>query len=149
MRVGHTTLIAGDGPLIVGKGPVRTGVTVVIPHGGHVGREPVFAGGHVLNGNGEMTGLIWVDESGLLTTPVAITNTYSVGVVRDAIVAYDVARGGDRVRFSEAVAEATEEAIVNALCMATTTTGVDGRTAHAVPLDRLREVMRHYRRLVE
>jgi len=74
-RVGHTTLVEGDG--------VRTGVTVVLPD-----ELPLFAGAHRLNGNGELTGLEWVRESGLLTTPVAITNTFSVGVVRDAIVAY-------------------------------------------------------------
>jgi D-aminopeptidase len=93
VRVGHTTLIRGEGPLVVGQGPVRTGVTVVLPRADHVGREPVFAGAHVLNGAGEMTGLAWVEESGLLTTPVALTNTHSVGVVRDALIAYDVARG--------------------------------------------------------
>ncbi len=94
VRVGHTTLIAGEGPLVVGQGPVRTGVTVILPHAGDVGADPVFAGAHVLNGNGEMTGLPWVEESGLLTTPVALTNTHSVGVVRDALIAYDVARTG-------------------------------------------------------
>ena len=74
VRVGHTTLIEGD--------DVRTGVTVVVP------RElPLFAGAHTLNGNGELTGLEWVRESGFLTTPIAITNTFSVGVVRDAIAA--------------------------------------------------------------
>jgi D-aminopeptidase len=78
-RVGHTTLIEGD--------DVRTGVSVVIP-----GDEPVFAGAHRLNGNGELTGLEWIRESGLLTTPVALTNTHSVGVVRDALVAATVAR---------------------------------------------------------
>ncbi len=94
VRVGQTTLIEGEGSLVVGRGPVRTGVTVLLPHEGDVGREPVFAGSHVLNGNGEMTGLLWVEESGLLTTPVAITNTHSVGVVRDALIAYEVARRG-------------------------------------------------------
>jgi D-aminopeptidase len=74
VRVGHTTLVEGDA--------VRTGVTVVVP-----GELPLFAGSHRLNGNGELTGLEWVRESGLLTTPVGITNTFSVGVVRDAIVA--------------------------------------------------------------
>jgi D-aminopeptidase len=87
VRVGHTTLIAGDGPLVVGQGPVRTGVTVVIPRGRDDQLEPVFAGCHRLNGNGELTGLEWVRESGTLTTPIAITNTHSVGVVRDALVA--------------------------------------------------------------
>ena len=90
VTVGHTTLIRGDGPLVVGKGPVRTGVTVVCPRGAGALREPVFAGCHRLNGNGEMTGLEWVRESGLLTTPVAITNTHSVGVVRDALVAASI-----------------------------------------------------------
>ena len=91
VRVGTTTLIEGDGALEVGRGPVRTGVTVVVPYE-RVGEAPVFAGCHRLNGNGELTGLEWVRESGLLTTPVAITNTHSVGVVRDALVAADVAR---------------------------------------------------------
>jgi D-aminopeptidase len=94
VRVGHTTLISGEGPLIVGRGPVRTGVTVVVPHE-RIGPEPVFAGCHRLNGNGEMTGLEWVRESGTLTTPVAITNTHSVGVVRDALVAEDAANRTD------------------------------------------------------
>jgi D-aminopeptidase len=91
VRVGHTTLISGDGPLVVGTGPIRTGVTVILPHEGDPGREPVFAGSHTLNGNGEMTGLEWVRESGMLTTPIGLTNTHSVGVVRDALVAASVA----------------------------------------------------------
>lgn len=90
VRVGQTTLISGDGPLVVGQGPVRTGVTVIHPHEGYVGTDPLYAGYHQLNGNGEMTGIAWIEESGLLTTPIAITNTHSVGVVRDAIIAYDV-----------------------------------------------------------
>lgn len=90
VRVGQATLIAGEGPLVVGQGPVRTGVTVIQPHEGDIGTAPVFAGVHVLNGNGEMTGTIWIEESGLLTSPVAITNTHSVGVVRDALVAWEV-----------------------------------------------------------
>jgi len=96
VRVGHSTLIVGEGPLVVGRGPVRTGVTVILPHAENVGADPVFAGAHVLNGNGEMTGLPWLVESGMLTTPVALTNTHSVGVVRDALIAYDVARAGGR-----------------------------------------------------
>ncbi|HVA89547.1 MAG TPA: P1 family peptidase [Chloroflexota bacterium] len=94
VRVGHTTLISGEGPLVRGQGPVRTGVTVVLPHGGNLGADPVFAACHVLNGNGEMTGLPWIEESGLLTTPVAITNTHSVGVVRDALISYGLQRHG-------------------------------------------------------
>jgi D-aminopeptidase len=89
VTVGVTTLIEGEGPLDVGKGPVRTGVTAIVPHVG-IGEDPLFAGSHTLNGNGEMTGLEWVRESGCLTTPVAITNTHSVGVVRDALVSYEV-----------------------------------------------------------
>jgi D-aminopeptidase len=96
VRVGHTTLIDGEGPLRVGHGPVRTGVTVVLPRGPERWDEPVFAGCHRLNGNGEMTGLEWIRESGMLTTPVAITNTHSVGVVRDALVAASLDRAGSR-----------------------------------------------------
>jgi L-aminopeptidase/D-esterase-like protein len=84
VTVGHTTLIAGDGPLKVGSGPVRTGVTAVHPRGKT--NDPVFAGWYALNGNGEMTGTTWIEESGFLEGPVAITNTHSVGVVRDAII---------------------------------------------------------------
>jgi len=86
VRVGHTTLIRGDGPLVVGQGPVRTGVTVVLPHDGDIWSEPLFAGSHTLNGNGELTGLEWVRESGTMTGAIAITNTHSVGTVRDALV---------------------------------------------------------------
>jgi len=86
VRVGHTTLISGDGPLVVGKGPVRTGVTVVVPHDGDVWAEPLFAGTATMNGNGELTGLEWIRESGLLTGAVGITNTNDVGKVRDALV---------------------------------------------------------------
>ena len=93
VRVGHATLIAGEGPLVAGQGPVRTGVTVVVPHEGDVGTDPIFAGHHVLNGNGEMTGLAWLEEAGLLTTPIAITNTHSVGAVHEALIAYGVAHG--------------------------------------------------------
>jgi D-aminopeptidase len=94
VRVGVTTLIDGDGPLDIGKGPVRTGVTAIIPHDG-IRNEPIFAGTHILNGNGEMTGLEWVRESGALTTPIAITNTHSVGVVHDALIAYEL-QGSER-----------------------------------------------------
>jgi D-aminopeptidase len=87
VRVGHATIVRGAGPLVVGEGPVRTGVTVVLPHDGDVWTEPVFAGCHRLNGNGELTGLEWVRESGLLGGAVGLTNTHSVGVVRDALVA--------------------------------------------------------------
>jgi D-aminopeptidase len=95
VRVGHATLVSGEGQLRPGEGPVRTGVTVVVPP--FEARDgAVFAGAHSLNGNGEMTGLEWVRESGMLTTPIGITNTHSVGVVRDAIVAYQARQRGSR-----------------------------------------------------
>ena len=91
VRVGVTTLIEGEGALEIGSGPVRTGVTAIVPHDG-IRESPIYAGTHTLNGNGEMTGLEWVRDSGLLTTPIAITNTHSVGVVHDALIAYEVER---------------------------------------------------------
>ncbi len=91
--VGHTTLISGEGKLQVGKGPVRTGVTAVLPRGKDSMSNPVFAGWWSLNGNGEMTGTTWVEESGFLEGPVMITNTHSVGVVRDAVIQWRVAHG--------------------------------------------------------
>ncbi len=90
VTVGHTTLISGSGRLVVGRGPVRTGVTVIHPRGGTA--DPVFGAWFTLNGNGEMTGTTWVQESGLLEGPVAITNTHSVGVVRDAIIQWEVSQ---------------------------------------------------------
>src|SRR5437868_14101311 len=92
VEVGHTTLISGNGPLKVGIGPVRTGVTAVVPRGKD-SKDSVFAGWFTLNGNGEMTGTTWVEESGFLDGPVMITNTHSVGVVRDAVVAWRVKHG--------------------------------------------------------
>jgi D-aminopeptidase len=86
VRVGHATIVRGDGRLVVGEGPVRTGVTIIVPHDGDVWTEPVYAGSHRLNGNGELTGLEWIREAGHLTGPIGITNTHSVGVVRDAII---------------------------------------------------------------
>lgn len=93
VEVGHATIIAGDPPLVVGKGPVRTGVTVVHPRG-KASSDPVFGAWFTLNGNGEMTGTTWLEESGVLEGPVAITNTHSVGLVRDAILKWQVARPG-------------------------------------------------------
>lgn len=86
VRVGHVTLIAGSGALVVGEGPVRTGVTVVVPHERDTWAEPVFAGSATMNGNGELTGLEWIREAGLLSGPIGITNTNAVGTVRDALV---------------------------------------------------------------
>ncbi|NIM52648.1 MAG: S58 family peptidase [Gemmatimonadales bacterium] len=91
VRVGHTTIIRGDGPRVVGKGPVRTGVTAILPRGDDLS-DPVFAAWFTMNGNGEMTGTTWVEESGFLEGPVMITNTHSVGVVRDAVIDWMVQR---------------------------------------------------------
>ena len=93
VAVGHTTLISGEGKLQIGKGPVRTGVTAILPRGKDSMNNPVFAGWWSLNGNGEMTGTTWVEESGFLEGPVMITNTHSVGVVRDAVIQWRVAHG--------------------------------------------------------
>jgi D-aminopeptidase len=93
VTVGHTTLISGEGKLQIGKGPVRTGVTAILPRGKESMSNPVFAGWWSLNGNGEMTGTTWVEESGFLEGPVMITNTHSVGVVRDAVIQWRVAHG--------------------------------------------------------
>ena len=92
VEVGDTTLIRGEGKLVVGQGPVRTGVTVVFPRG-RADAEPVYAGWFSQNGNGEMTGTTWVEESGFLEGPVAITNTHSVGLVRDSVIAWSVQSG--------------------------------------------------------
>jgi len=89
VEVGFKTLIAGEGKLVVGKGPVRTGVTAILPRG-KLSTKSVFAGYFAGNGNGDMTGTHWIDESGVLETPILITNTGSVGVVRDAAVAWMV-----------------------------------------------------------
>lgn len=90
VEVGYTTLISGSGKLKVGEGPVRTGVSAVLPRGKKRFADPVFAGWYSLNGNGEMTGTAWVEESGFLEGPVMITNTHSVGVVRDSIIQWRV-----------------------------------------------------------
>jgi D-aminopeptidase len=105
VRVGHSTIIRGEGPLVVGEGPVRTGVTVVCPREGFTREDPVFAGSHRLNGNGEMTGLEWIREAGALETPVAITNTHSVGVVRDALVAAEFEQSTEEYWVLPVVAE--------------------------------------------
>jgi len=98
VAVGHRTLVAGSGKLVVGQGPVRTGVTAIFPRGKE-SDDPVFAGWFTMNGNGEMTGTTWVEESGFLWGPVMITNTHSVGVVRDAVIEWVVHRG--RMRHDE------------------------------------------------
>jgi L-aminopeptidase/D-esterase-like protein len=93
VEVGYATLISGEGKLEVGKGPVRTGVTAIVPRGHHSLNDPVYAGTFSLNGNGEMTGTAWVEESGFLEGPVVITNTHSVGIARDAVIAWRIAHG--------------------------------------------------------
>src|SRR5215469_10784735 len=92
VEVGATTLIRGEGKLKVGEGPVRTGVTVILPRG-RSNADPVYAGWFSLNGNGEMTGTTWVEESGFLDGPVALTNTHSVGTVRDSVIAWGLKHG--------------------------------------------------------
>ncbi len=94
LEVGYTTLMSGDGPLRVGQGPVRTGVTAIMPRGRAAMNDPVFAGYFSLNGNGEMTGTAWLEESGFLEGPIILTNTHSVGVARDAVIAWRIAHGG-------------------------------------------------------
>jgi len=91
VEVGYATLIQGEGPLVVGQGPIRTGVTAVLPK--DKSSSPVFAGLYALNGNGEMTGAAWVEESGWLEGAVTITNTHSVGTVRDAVIKWSLTHG--------------------------------------------------------
>jgi len=86
VEVGFTTLIAGEGELIIGEGPVRTGVTVIHPRGREKTFDPVWAGRFSLNGNGEMTGLLWIDEGGVFSGPIAITNTHSVGMAHHGLL---------------------------------------------------------------
>jgi D-aminopeptidase len=93
VELGYTTLISGEGKLEVGKGPVRTGVTAILPRGHASLNDPVYAGFVSLNGNGEMTGTAWIEESGFLEGPIVITNTHSVGVARDAVIAWRVKHG--------------------------------------------------------
>ena len=93
VAVGHATIISGAGPLKVGAGPVRTGVTAVLPRGRDSLAKPSFAGWYSQNGNGEMTGTTWIEESGFLEGPIMITNTHSVGVVRDAVIQWRIKSG--------------------------------------------------------
>ena len=112
VEVGHSTIIRGEGKLQVGVGPVRTGVTVIFPRGKN-SPEPVFAGWFSLNGNGEMTGTTWVEESGFLEGPVLITNTHSVGVVRDATIAWQLWQGGTAQPWSLPVVAETWDGFLN------------------------------------
>jgi L-aminopeptidase/D-esterase-like protein len=112
VEIGNTTLISGDGPLKVGTGPVRTGVTVIFPRG-KANPDPVYAGWFSQNGNGEMTGTTWVQESGFLEGPVAITNTHSVGVVRDAVIAWGLKHGAWQQPWSLPVVAETFDGFLN------------------------------------
>lgn len=112
VEVGYTTLISGSGKLVVGVGPVRTGVTAVLPRGKSF-KDPVFAGFFSQNGNGEMTGIHWVKESGFLEGPIMITNTHSVGVVRDAVIAWEMKHGATQYPWSLPVVAETYDGYVN------------------------------------
>jgi L-aminopeptidase/D-esterase-like protein len=114
VEVGYTTLISGEGKLEVGKGPVRTGVTAILPRGHASLNDPVYAGFFSLNGNGEMTGTAWVEESGFLEGPIVITNTHSVGVARDAVIAWLVKqRTGSQTLWSLPVVAETWDGWLN------------------------------------
>jgi D-aminopeptidase len=112
VEVGSTTLIRGEGALKIGEGPVRTGVTVILPRGAK-DADPVYAGWFSLNGNGEMTGTTWVEESGFLEGPVAITNTHSVGTVRDAMIAWGLQHGALNQPWSLPVVAETWDGFLN------------------------------------
>ena len=112
LEVGFSTLIAGEGKLQVGKGPVRTGVTAILPRGKTNG-DPVMAGWFSLNGNGEMTGTTWVEESGFLEGGVFITNTHSVGTVRDAAIEWTVTKGATPQPWSLPVVAETWDGTLN------------------------------------
>lgn len=112
VTVGFATLISGSGKLVVGQGPVRTGVTAILPRGTKA-KDPVMAGFFSQNGNGEMTGIHWVKESGFLEGPITITNTHSVGVVRDAVIAWQVKHGGTVYPWSLPVVAETWDGFLN------------------------------------
>ena len=95
VELGYCTLIRGEGALVPGEGPVRTGVTAILPRGRARGSDGVYAGYFSFNGNGEMTGAAWIEESGRCDGPITITNTHSVGVARDATVRWIFGRFGD------------------------------------------------------
>ena len=111
VEVGHTTIIEGEGRLVRGQGPVRTGVTAILPRG-RTGPDSVFAAWFALNGNGEMTGTTWIEESGVLEGPVLITNTHSVGVVRDATIDW-MSRSGRAPIFALPVVGETFDGALN------------------------------------
>jgi D-aminopeptidase len=112
VEVGTTTLISGEGKLNVGKGPVRTGVTAILPRGKNF-KDPVFAGFYSQNGNGEMTGIHWVKESGFMEGPVMITNTHSVGTVRDSVIDWEMKHGATQYPWSLPVVAETYDGFLN------------------------------------
>ena len=107
VEVGYTTLIRGEGKRVIGQGPVRTGVTAILPRG-KATLEPVFAAFYAGNGNGDMTGTHWIEETGVLETPIMITNTLSVGTVRDAVVDWMVRRNAPGPFWYPVVAETSD-----------------------------------------
>jgi len=114
VEVGYRTLIRGHGPLVVGQGPVRTGVTAIHPRGRVGAGLPVFAGVHSLNGNGEMTGFVWIEEAGRTELPIVITNTHSVGLARDAVIKWMLARHPTRLaEWALPVAAETFDGVLN------------------------------------
>lgn len=112
VEVGQVTLVRGEGKLVVGQGPVRTGITSIFPRG-RGSSDPVMAAWWTLNGNGEMTGTTWVEESGFLWGPVTITNTLSVGVVRDAVIAWAIRRKYDEFLWALPVVAETWDGDLN------------------------------------
>lgn len=112
VEVGHATLIRGEGKLVVGSGPVRTGVSAILPRG-RSDNSRVFAGWFSQNGNGEMTGTTWIEESGYLSSPVMITNTHSVGVVRDAVIEWQMGHRGMKQPWSLPVVAETYDGFLN------------------------------------
>jgi D-aminopeptidase len=112
VEVGHKTIVRGDGKLAVGLGPVRTGVTAILPRG-KLDSSRVFAGWFSQNGNGEMTGTAWIEESGYLSTPVMITNTHSVGLVRDAVIEWQLRSGAMTQPWSLPVVAETYDGFLN------------------------------------
>lgn len=124
VEVGHSTLIRGSGRLVVGEGPVRTGVTAILPRG-RASTTPVFAGWFTLNAAGEMTGTTWLEERGLLDGPIMITNTHSVGVARDAAARWMVAHGWEALWHAPVAAE-TYDGVLNDI------NGFHVETRHAI-----------------
>jgi D-aminopeptidase len=113
VEVGQTTLVEGEGKLVVGQGPIRTGVTAIFPLGKAKSDTPAPAAVYSFNGNGEMTGAEWVEESGFLEGPVLLTNTHSVGVTRDAVVEWGTRKFPDTEHFSLPVVAETWDGELN------------------------------------